>query len=499
MLGISGWMGLGLAVYSVATTLLAFWLAVRLWGRGQPVPFWSPRAIAGNLLWSALLTFASIIAARYIERVQYEILAYAAYALIGLLLSLARADLWLRATQARDTESRPQRSRLSREEIVPNLNYLLLALVLLLLVFCLTGGPVSPIVLIPLFLGALLPDLDASDSLLGRLLPAISRLLEHWLGHNQAWHTPAAALVLAGLTAPLALLVNGDLAAWWYALPLGFLAHLLLDLLTPQGVMLLWPLSRARFRLPGARDQTPGGRSERRLVVGLTAIVLILLVVVGLGSKPSLPAAPPPSYEETLDRYHGLRGRYLVFAYVQGTWQTSGLRLGGRFEVLNALRSSYVLLDRYTGNIFTAGRSPEDHVYLESISLQTGSEVKIKPVEIALERKPLAETLAVLYEMQAEPGLEYIYVFGNLVLAADPSGTQPALPIDQNLTGVPRIQAVQPGCYRLQYLNAAELIRLAGVDVETADLLIVATYTSPAARPTVTPLPSPPAAAEAGP
>lgn len=492
LLGISGWLGFGLTVYSLAATLLSFWLAARLWGRGLEVRFWSLWIVAGNLLWSAILFAAGVVAARYIERIDYALVAYAVAALAGFLLSLVRARLRLRA--ASGSAPRP-RSGLSRAEIVHNASYLLLALVLFFLVSWLAGGPARPILLVPLFIGALLPDLDARDSLAGRLLPAISRPLEAWLGHMQAWHTPAVAVGLAILTLPLALFLGAGLAAW-YPLSLGFVAHLLLDLLTPPGIMLLWPLSRARYQVPRAPLQPHGGTFERRLVAVLAAIALVLLLVVGLGPAPSPPPAPALSYEQTLDRYHGLRGRYLVFAYVQGTWQTSGLRLSGRFEVLNAVESSYVLLDRYSGKVFRGGRSPEDHVYLDSISLQTGSQVQIKPVEIVLQDRPLADGLPVLYEMQREPGLEYIYVFGDVLL---PAGTDTGLPVDQVLTGVPRIRLGEPGHYHLQYLPAADLIALAGVEVETANLLVVGTYTSPPAGPTATPLPPPPADGEAAP
>ncbi len=496
MLGISGWVGLALGIYSVSITLLTFWLAAHLWGRVETIKIWSPWAVVGNLLWSALLFLAGVIAARYIERLEPAWLGYVGYALASFLLSLVRARLQLRAMPSRTGEGRLPRTWPSRAEVVHNLTYLLLALVLFLLVSWLVGGPANPLLLIPLFVGALLPDLDSPDSLGGRLLPNISRCLAAWLGPGQAWHTPAAALLVGMLTSPLAWLIRSGLAIS-ATLFLGFVAHLLLDLLRPEGVMLLWPFRRNRYRFPRPPLQAPGSHLERRLLAVLAAVALVLLLVVGLGPEPPPTPAPVPSYEQTLDRYHELRGRYLVFASVQGTWQTSGLRLsGGLFEVLNAVESSYVLLDRYTGKVFTAGHSPQDHVYLDSINLQTGSQVQIKPVEILLEDQPLSAGLPVLYEMQREPGLQYIYVFGDVLL---PAGTGVGLPLDHTLTGVPRIQAEELAHYRLQYLPAAELIALAYAEVKTANLLVVATCISPPAGPTATPLPLPPTGGEAGP
>jgi membrane-bound metal-dependent hydrolase YbcI (DUF457 family) len=501
MLGITGWMVLGLALYSLGITLLTFWIAARLWGGGQALRIWSPWVVAGNVVWSAILFLASVIAVRYIERLDDVLPGYATYALVGFLLSLMRARLELRASESRAAGGGSQRVRLSRAEIIHNLAYFLLALVLFLLVSWLAGGgPANPSLLIPLFIGALLPDLDSPDSVTGRLLPAISRPLAVRLGHKQAWHTPAAALLVALVVSLPMFLVGGSLVVPSMLL-LGFAAHLLLDLLQPQGIMLLWPFGRNRYCFPGAPIQTYGSIPERRLSTGLGAAALILLVLVGLGPEPAPPPAPIPSYEQTLERYHDLRGRYLVFASLQGTWQTGGLVLSGRFEVLSALVDSYVLLDRYTGKVFTAGRSPQDHVYVDRISLETGSQVQIKPVEIRLVDQPLAGGLAVLYEMQREPGLEHIYVFGDLVLAADPAGNEPHLALDHSLTGVPRIEAEESRHYRLQYVTAADLIELAstGTEVETADLLVVATYSSPPAGPTATPLPPVPGNGEAAP
>jgi inner membrane protein len=498
MLGISGWLGLGLAFYSVAITLLTFWLAARLWGRGQTTKIWSPRAIAGNLVWAALLFLASVIAARYVERLDSAFLGYMSYALVSFLLSLVQARLHLRVMQSRVAEGRLQRARPSRADLVHNLTYLLLALVLFLFVSWLAGPPANPFLLIPLFLGALLPDLDSPDSLVGRLLPSISRRLAAWLRSGQAWHTPAAGFLVAILTSPLALIVHDGLAVS-STLFLGFAAHLLLDLLHPEGIMLLWPLSPNRYHLPGAPLQTYGGTLERRISAGLAAVGLVLLLAVGLGPEPPPIPAPAPSYEQTLDRYHELRGRYLVFASVQGTWQTSGLRLSGRFEVLGAPGNSYVLLDRFTDKIFTAGHTASDHVYLDSISLQAGSQVQIKPTEILLEDQPLASGLTVLYEMQREPGLVHIYAFGHLVVPGDLHDDRPELREEQGLTSLSRVEAEESGHYRLQYLTAADLIALASTEVETAELLVVATYSSPPAGPTPTPLPPLPGTPEAAP
>jgi hypothetical protein len=182
----------------------------------------------------------------------------------------------------------------------------------------------------------------------------------------------------------------------------------------------------------------------------------------------------------------------LVFASVQGTWQVTGQRISGRFEILNAYGSSYVMLDRYTGRIFTAGRNGGDNLYLNYIDLQTGDAVTIKPAEIHLARQRLADVLPVVYQMQSEPGLQYIYASGQLVLRSDEPVDQLGLPAGFAPTDLRRIEREDAGEYAVRYLSAAELIALSQVQVQSADLVIFATYISPPAGPTATPLPPPP-------
>jgi hypothetical protein len=215
----------------------------------------------------------------------------------------------------------------------------------------------------------------------------------------------------------------------------------------------------------------------------------LLLLSVDIGS-PAPATAPSPSYEQTLQRYYSLRGNNLVYAYVQGTWQASGRRTNGTFEILNAAGDSYIMLDRYTGDVFSAGRSAEANLYLNRITLQTGSTASIRPVELHLDNQHIADGLPVLYEMQEEPGLQHIYVSGDIVVAPTENPNSPVLEQDYSQTSVRRIQAHELGHFSLHYLTASDLIALAHLPVEIGDLMIVATYTADTSGPTVTPLPT---------
>jgi inner membrane protein len=483
----------GMLAFSTAVTLLTNWLAA-----GARRPAWPRRiclvhgaGVIASVVWIVLVYVAGVIAARYIERIEHAIWGYLAFGLGALLLSWIRAILYRRMlAEQNERERRDEKSKL--EFWIQLTIYLLFPTVVFLALSWLLQRRADPFLLVPLGVGAMLPDLDSRTSALGRLLPCISHPLEARVGYLQEWHTLAANALVAVLTLPLIWLFDVQV---WYLLSLGFLSHLMLDLLAPQGLMLFWPLTRTRYNVFGGHLDRPGSPFEHRLAVGLAVTALLLLLAVDIG-PPALPTTPPPSYEQTLERYYSMRGNNQVFAYVEGTWQATGKRMSGWLEILNAAGESFTMLDRFDGKVFTGGRGAQDNLYLNRITLRAGPSVRVKPSEIHLKDQRLAAGLAVLYEMQREPGLEHIYVSGDVIVPVLPGSGNPVLLQDYAQTSLRRIQLQEPGHYTLHYLTASDLIALGNVLVETADLVIVATYVSPDEGPTVTPLPPPPSTPE---
>jgi membrane-bound metal-dependent hydrolase YbcI (DUF457 family) len=495
MVTITPWMVAGLIALAVAVTVAANALAARLSGENLSVRL-SLGPILANLVWIALVSVAGVIAVRYIERVTSAPIGYSVFVLIVFVLSMIRALLYRRLETQPKPLSLGKVLQIFLTDWLHNLTYLFAATISLLTIALLTEQVVKPLLFIPLAIGALLPDLDSTSSLLGRLLPFASRRLEDRLGHLQEWHTLAAAAIIAVLASPLVLVG----AQVWIVIPLGFVTHLIVDLLHPEGIMLFWPLSKRRYRLFGGPLKTHGGDSERRLAGVLALIALIMLLIVDIGEPPPQPVVVP-SYEQTLERYYSLRGKNLVTAAIEGSWQATGRRASGRFEVINAADESFVLLDRYTGRVFTAGHKADDHFYPSRITLQTGPAARIKPVEVHLENQYLADALPTIYQMQREPGLQHIFVSGDIVVPALQAGDIPQLEVDYSQSSVRKIQSHDARHFSLHYLTASELIALASVLVDAADLSIWATYIEPEteAEPTVTPLPTPAVVPESSP
>jgi inner membrane protein len=100
-------------------------------------------------------------------------------------------------------------------------------------------------------LGALLPDIDHPKSWVGRRLRPLSTILAMFLGHRGITHS------LVAVAGCIALLLWQDVP-FGFAAPLvvGYLSHLIADLLTPGGLRLAWPLRRS-FAFPLCRTGSP--------------------------------------------------------------------------------------------------------------------------------------------------------------------------------------------------------------------------------------------------
>jgi inner membrane protein len=99
--------------------------------------------------------------------------------------------------------------------------------------------------------GALLPDIDHPRSWVGRRTRPVSTTIAAVLGHRGITHSAVAVAALV-----LLLSHAGYRRAGIAALSVGYLSHLAADMLTPQGLRLMWPL-RGTWGFPVCRTGSP--------------------------------------------------------------------------------------------------------------------------------------------------------------------------------------------------------------------------------------------------
>lgn len=90
-------------------------------------------------------------------------------------------------------------------------------------------------------IGSLLPDKDHPKSYLGNKVPILPTLLYNTVGHRSLTHS----LLFAAIMGALLGLIDIPL---FIVMFIGIISHILLDMLTPQGVSYLYPFKTKRIR-----------------------------------------------------------------------------------------------------------------------------------------------------------------------------------------------------------------------------------------------------------
>ncbi|SES10295.1 metal-dependent hydrolase [Salisediminibacterium halotolerans] len=105
--------------------------------------------------------------------------------------------------------------------------------------------------------GALLPDIDAARSWIGRRIPVLSHAVSFLFGHRGVTHSilPVAALIAAA-----SVYSSGFLTG----LTFGYAMHVACDMFSKAGVPLFAPFITKRFAIPLYRT---GGMSEYVIVM----------------------------------------------------------------------------------------------------------------------------------------------------------------------------------------------------------------------------------------
>ncbi|MFB6434688.1 MAG: metal-dependent hydrolase [Candidatus Malihini olakiniferum] len=148
-------------------------------------------------------------------------------------------------------------------------------------------------------LAALLPDIDHPKSVLGQRLKWISAPISRVFGHRGFTHSLLCVAIIC--------FIRFQLPADWpmptddayHAMLIGYLSHLMADMLTSAGVPLLWPY-RWRFRLPLIKSQK-GNQFER--------VVCLLLIVFSLYHSPRFGTCY--GYEQACHWYDIARNQFM--------------------------------------------------------------------------------------------------------------------------------------------------------------------------------------------
>lgn len=137
-----------------------------------------------------------------------------------------------------------------------------------------------------LAVGALLPDIDQPTSHLGRRHRVVSKVTHGAFGHRGMTHSLVALIgvyLIAVLLQRHYLTAAAGVLPFWLAF--GYLAHLVEDAGSKDGVPWLWPLGHRGMRLFGGLVYYSTGKISEYLILGfMGCLLLIELRLIWLGT-----------------------------------------------------------------------------------------------------------------------------------------------------------------------------------------------------------------------
>lgn len=321
-------------------------------------------------------------------------------------------------------------------------------------------GTASPALLVTAALAAQLPDVDTSNSRVGRLFLPISQLIEKHFPHRTVTHSFLATGAIAVLTLPIAFWWLGC----WQSLILGYFMGWFGDSFTKQGVAAFYP-SAARLIIPGNPRLRLSTGSNAELFV-LTALIGVAIASIHINSSGGIlrtfnQSLGIPSGAVEIVSNEG--SQYLLTATINGREAITQQPVDAEYEVIRSLTQNDLLIKDRQGKLYRAGTSQECQIITNRVVIQRGQKIRTKAKEIQLQEQVIAEAIAAI-------PLKRTYINGTLTLEDAEDLVLPTYPDRFDTI------TIQPGrgimIVRLDSANPAEVKKLLGDYYATGSLII---------------------------
>ena len=202
----------------------------------------------------------------------------------------------------------------------------------------------DPLPLALAVVGSQLPDLDTTTSVIGQILFPVSDWIEDRYPHRTITHSLVATVAIAALSF-LGGIVLGDM--WMLmALPLGHLLSSFSDTFTRQGVQIFWPMPVWAVSVSNPnRRLTTGGTGEYWVLVIAIALLILGYNLAGGGGITTAVGEGLGLRDSAIATYNQNAATNVIYADVKGVWASDRTRADGRYEVLAAAGSEFLVTD----------------------------------------------------------------------------------------------------------------------------------------------------------
>ena len=264
-------------------------------------------------------------------------------------------------------------------------------------------GETSPLIIGLTVMGSLLPDIDTSKSLIGRLLFPISRWLENRHAHRTITHSLFATMLIGVVTFPLTYKIG---VKPWLAISLGHLVSCFSDTCTKEGVGLFFPAAdRAIYgNNPNYRLRT--GSKVEYWILALFLLLSVWFTNVQLAGGFVLGFNQMLGIREGVEQmYNRYGGNHHIWVTIKGYNMSDISSIDSRFLLVGRSSKEYIVQDKY--GVYRTG----EDIFVEHISSTVGESATTSEKNIVLNDD---DAIVVLKEMSQFNPTVGIYLSGTL-------------------------------------------------------------------------------------
>jgi inner membrane protein len=250
-----------------------------------------------------------------------------------------------------------------------------------------------------------LPDLDSTNSTIGKIFFPVSSWIEDRFPHRSVTHSLLATAAIAALSLPIGYFLLGDIITA-IALPLGHLLACFSDTFTKQGVQLFYPDPAWAVSVSNPRRRLKtGGTGELWVLAVATAVLVLGISMASSGGAVSKVGQGLGLRSSALDNFNAIAPTHHVMAEVDGVLALDSSPASGKYFVI-AVDGSEFIVENKSG-IYKTG----EQLIADRLTTSTGKPAKTTIQTLTFDD---VEAIASLTQLQAKNPNAAIYLSGTL-------------------------------------------------------------------------------------
>ena len=249
-------------------------------------------------------------------------------------------------------------------------------------------GTSDPWCLVAAAIGSQLPDLDSTQSIMGRLVYPIASWLENRFPHRGPTHSFLSTGATAIVFLPLGYFVGWQ---YWGAVCIGQFVGWFADCFTKSGVQAFWPQD-VWLVIPGnprARLNTHSPAEYWILSLAIVLTISSVNIASAGGISEQFAALLFQNSEVAADAFQKYGSTQRVYAVVEGTNAATGEVVNDRFEVLDTIGTA--IIGEIDGRRYKIGEGTDADIRPQRVKVEKGKPLTITSETSSPEEMPFDE------------------------------------------------------------------------------------------------------------